>query len=150
MVVARAAPAHGLEQAKRAVDVGVQKWCRVRDGVVVVRLGRKVYDGVMPGNQTGQELGVADVAYHKLHALGRQPRDVGGVSGVGELVQHRDVHVGVLSRHVAHEAAAHEAAAARDQDVMRLKRSRHAMHPLQRSAVNVKLPTKLAYVWLLF
>ena len=33
---------------------------------------------------------------------------------------------------------------------MRLKRVRHAMHPLQKTAVSAKLPTKLAYVWLLF
>ena len=132
MVVANAASAHGLKQAKRAVDVGAQEWRRVRDGVVVVRLGRKVHDGVMPGNQVCQELAVADVAHHKLHALGRQARDVGGISGVGQLVQHRDVHVGVLPHHMAHEVAAHEPAAARDQDVMRLKRGRHAMHPFQK------------------
>ena len=131
-MVARATAAHGLKQAKRAVDVGAQEWCRVRDRVVVVRLGRKVYDGVMPGNQTGQEPGIADVAYHKLHALGRQPRDVGGISGVGQLVQHGNARVGVLPHHVAHKVAAHEPAAARDQDVMRLKRVHHAMHPLRK------------------
>ena len=47
----------------------------VCDARLLASLGRKVHDGVMPGNQTGQEPGVADVAYHKLHALGRQAHD---------------------------------------------------------------------------
>lgn len=96
-----------------------------------MRLRRKVHDGVMPGNQTGQEPGVADVAYHKLHAAGRQPGNVGRVSGVGELVQHRHAHARVLARQVPHKVAAYEAATTRDQDVVRLKHGRHAIHPLQ-------------------
>ena len=64
-----------------------------------------------------QELRVADVAHDELHAVRRQPRDVLGVAGVGQLVQDGDVHVGVVVHDVVHEVAADEAAAARDDDV---------------------------------
>ena len=54
-----------------------------------------------------------------FHAVLGQPRDVGGVARVGELVEHGDVHLGVVVYDVVHEVAADEAAAARDDDVVR-------------------------------
>ena len=119
VVVADAVLAHRLQQAEGALDVGAQERLGVGDGVVVVALGRVVHDGVVAGHDPLQELGVADVAHHELHAVGGKPRDVLAVAGVGQLVQHGHVHVGVVSHHVVHEVAADEAAAARDDDVMR-------------------------------
>ena len=111
--------ADGLKQAEGALNVGAEKGLRVGDGVVVVALGGVVHDGVVAGDQLIEQPGVADVADDELHAVGRQPRDVLGVAGVGQLVQDGHVHPGVVVHHVVDEVAADEAAAARDDDVLR-------------------------------
>ena len=125
VVVADAVPADGLQQAEGALDVGAQEGLRVRDGVVVVALGGVVHDRVVARYQPVQKLGVADVAHDELHAVGGQPGDVLGVAGVGQLVQDGDVDARVVVDHVVHEVAADEAAAARDDDVLRFEDLRH-------------------------
>ena len=125
VVVADAVLADGLQQAEGALDVRAQEGLRVGDGVVVVALGGVVHDRVVARDEPVQQLGVADVADDELHAVRRQPRDVLGVAGVGQLVQDGHVHPGVVVDHVVHEVAADEAAAARDDDVLRFKNLRH-------------------------
>lgn len=125
VVVADAILADGLQQAEGALDVGAEERLRVGDGVVVVALGGVVDDGVVARHQPVQQVGVADVAHDELHAAGGQPRDVLGVAGVGQLVQDGDVHVRVVVHDVVDEVAADEAAAARDDDVLRFKNLRH-------------------------
>ena len=126
-MVADAVLAHGLEQPEGALDVGAQEGLGVGDGVVVVGLGGVVDDGVVAGDDLVQQLGVADVADHELHAVGGQACDVLAVARVGQLVEHRHVHLGVLPHHMVHEVAADEAAAARDDDVMGLENISHAI-----------------------
>ena len=125
VVVADAVFADGLQKAEGALDVGAQEGLGVGDGVVVVGLGGVVHDGVVARHDAVQQPGVADVAHDELHAVGGQPGDVLGVAGVGQLVQDGDVHPGVVVDHVVHEVAADEAAAARDDDVLRFKNLRH-------------------------
>ena len=124
-MVADAVFPHGLQQAEGALDVGVQEGLRVGDGVVVVALGGVVNDGVVAGDNAVQQLRVADVAHDELDAVSRQPGDVLGVAGVGQLVQDGHVHPGVVVDHVVHEVAADEAAAARDDDVLGFEDLRH-------------------------
>ena len=119
VVVADSVFAHGLQQAEGALDVGAKEGLRVGDGVVVVALGRVVHDRVVARHDAVQQPGVADVAHDELHAVGGQPGDVLGVAGVGQLVQDGDVDARVVVDHVVHEVAADEAAAARDDDVLR-------------------------------
>ena len=118
VVVADAVFADGLQKSEGALDVGAQERLRVRDGVVVVALCGVVHDGVVARDDTVQQLGVADVAYDELHAVGGQPGDVLGVARVGQLVQDGDVDARVVVHDVVHEVAADEAAAARDDDVL--------------------------------
>ena len=125
VVVADAVLADGLEQAEGALDVGAQEGLRVGDGVVVVGLGGVVHDRVVTGDDPIEQLRVADVAHDELHAVRGQPGDVLGVASVGQLVQDGDVHPGVVVDDIAHEVAADEAAAARDDDVLRFKNLRH-------------------------
>ena len=125
VVVADAVLPHGLQQAEGALDVGAQEGLRVGDGVVVVALGGIVHDGVVARYQPIEQPGIADVAHDELHAVGGQPGDVLGVAGVGQLVQDGDMYARVVVHHVVHEVAADEAAAARDDDVPRLKNLRH-------------------------
>ena len=125
VVVADAVLANGLQQAESALHVGAQERLGVGDGVVVVALCGVVHDGVVARDDPVQQLGVADVAHDELHAVGGQARDVLGVAGVGQLVQDGHVHPGVVVDHVVHEVAADEAAAARDDDVLRFKNLRH-------------------------
>ena len=89
-------------------------------------LGRVVHDGVVPGDDAVQELRVADVPHHELHAVGGKPRDVLAVARVGELVQNGDVHLGMVVHHIVHEVAADEAAAARDDYVLGFEFPGHA------------------------
>ena len=117
VVVADAVFADGLQQAEGALHVGAQERLGVGDGVVVVALGGVVHDGVVARDDAVQQLRVADVAHDELHAVRRQPGDVLGVAGVGQLVQDGDVDARVVVHHVVHEVAADEAAAARDDDV---------------------------------
>lgn len=125
VVVADAVFPHGLQQAEGALHVGAQERLGVRDGVVVVALGGVVHDRVVARHQPVQQLRVADVAHDELHAVRRQPRDVLGVAGVGQLVQDGHVDARVVLHHVVHEVAADEAATARDDDVLRFKNLRH-------------------------
>ena len=125
VVVADSVFAHGLEQAEGALHVGAQEGLRVGDGVVVVALGGVVHDGVVAGDDLIEELSIADVAHDEFDAGGGQLGDVLGVAGVGQLVQDGHVHVGMVVHHVVHEVAADEAAAARDDDVLRFKNLRH-------------------------
>ena len=125
VVVADAVLPHGLQKSEGALDVGAQEGLRVRDGVVVVALGGVVHDGVVAGDDPVQQLRVADVAHDELHAVRRQPGDVLGVAGVGQLVQDGDVDVRMVVHDIVHEVAADEAAAARDDDVLRFKDLRH-------------------------
>ena len=125
VVVADAVFADGLQQAEGALDVGAQEGLGVRDGVVVVALGGVVHDRVVARYQPVEQPGVADVAHDELHAVGGQARDVLGVAGVGKLVQDGDVDARVVVHDVVHEVAADEAAAARDDDVLRFKNLRH-------------------------
>ena len=121
VVVADAVFADGLQQAEGALHVGAQERLRVGDGVVVVALGGVVHDGVVARDDAVQQPGVADVAHDELHAVRGQPGDVLGVAGVGQLVQDGDVDARVVVHDVVHEVAADEAAAARDDDVLRLE-----------------------------
>ena len=125
VVVADAVLPHGLQQAEGALHVGAQERLRVGDGVVVVALGGVVHDRVVARYQPVEQLRVADVADDELHAVRRQARDVLGVAGVGQLVQDGHVHVGMVVHHVMDEVAADEAAAARDDDVLRFEKPRH-------------------------
>ena len=117
VVVADAVFADGLQQAEGALDVRAQEGLGVGDGVVVVGLRGIVDDRVVARDDVVQQLRVADVAHDELHAVRRQPGDILGVAGVGQLVQDGDMHVGVVVHHIVHEVAANEAAAARDDDV---------------------------------
>ena len=128
VVVADAEFATRLEQAVGALHVGAQEGLRVGDGVVVVGLGGVVDHGVRPRDQAVDERGVADVAHDELDAVGRQPRDVLGVAGVGQLVEHGDVDAGVLAHDVVDEVGADEAAAAGDDDPLKI--DLHCFHYL--------------------
>ena len=125
VVVADAVFPHGLQQAEGALHVGAQERLGVRDGVVVMALGGVVHDRVVARDDAVQQLRVADVAHDQLNAVRGQPGDVLGVAGVGQLVQDGDVDARVVVDHVVDEVAADEAAAARDDDVLRFKNLRH-------------------------
>lgn len=125
VVVADAVFPHGLQQAEGALHVGAQERLGVRDGVVVMALGGVVHDRVVARDDAVQQLRVADVAHDQLNAVRGQPSDVLGVAGVGQLVQDGDVDARVVVDYVVDEVAADEAAAARDDDVLRFKNLRH-------------------------
>ena len=129
VVVARAVLPACLDEGVGALDVGLEERARVGDGVVVVGLCGVVDHGVGPRDQAVDQVGVADVAHDELDALRGQPRDVLGVAGVGQLVEDGDVRARVLARGVVDEVGADEAAAAGDDDALRLEDAAHSLLP---------------------
>ena len=129
VVVADAVLAHGLEQAERALHVGLEERLRVRDAVVVVRLGRVMHDRVVARHDPVEQLRVADVAVHELDTVLGQARDVLDVARVGQRIQHGHVHVRVVVHHVMHEIRTDETAATGHDDVTGNKRLfNHDLH----------------------
>ena len=122
VVVADAVLAHRLQQTERAFHVRPQERLRIRDGIVIVRLGRVMHDRVMPRHDPVEQIRIADVAHHELHTILGQARDVLRIARVRELVQHGHVHVRVMVHHVVHEVRPDEAAATGHDDVLRSKR----------------------------
>lgn len=113
--------AHGLQQTERALHVRPQKRLRVRDGVVVVRLGRVMHDRVMTRHDPVQQIRVADVTHDQFHAVLGQTRDVLRIARVRELVQNGHMHVRMMIHHVMHEIRTDETAATGHDNVLRSK-----------------------------
>ena len=103
VMVAHIVLAGRLQQAERALHVRPQKRLRVRDRVVVVGFRRVVHNRVMARHDFVEQLGVADVAVHELHAVAQDALDVLKVARIRQRVQHRDMHIRMMVIHVMHE-----------------------------------------------
>ena len=121
VVVSDAVLAHGLQQAERALHVRLEERLRVRDAVVVVRLGRVMHDRVVARHDPVEQLRVADVAVHELDTVLGKARDVLDVARVGQRVEHGHVHLGMIVDHVMHEIRTDETAATGHDNVLRNK-----------------------------
>ena len=111
-----------LEQAERALHVRPQERLWIRDGIVVVGLGRVMHDRVMPRRDFVEQVSVADVAHDQLHTILGQARDVLRIARIGELVQHGHMHVRMMIHHVMHEIRPDEPTATSHNDVLGNKR----------------------------
>ena len=103
VVVAHVVLAGRLQEAERALHVGLQERLRVRDRVVVVGFRGVVHDGVMARNDLVEQLGVADVAVHELHTIAQDRTDVLQVARIRQRIQHRHMHIRMMVIHVMHE-----------------------------------------------
>ena len=128
VVVAHVVLAGRLQQAERALHVGLQKRLRVRDRVVVVGFRRVVHDRVMPRNDFVEQLSVADVAVHELHAVAQDRTDVLQIARIRQRIQHRHMHVRMVVVHVMHEIRTDETTATGHNDVMRRECFSHKFH----------------------
>jgi hypothetical protein len=108
--------ANRFQQPVRADDVRLHEGPRVVQGVVVVRLGREVDDGVGAPHQAVDELGVGDAAVHELDLVGDRCQ-VLGVARVGEGVDDGEPPVRAGLAHAVDEVGADEPGAAGDQDL---------------------------------
>ena len=122
VVVADAVFAHGLEQTERALHVRPQERLRIRDRIIVVRLGRVMHDRVMPRHDPVEQVRVADVAHHELHTVLGKSRDVLRIARVRELVQNGHMHVRMVLDHVMHEIRSDETTATGHDNVLGSKR----------------------------
>lgn len=111
-----------LEQAERALHVRPQERLWIRDGIVVMGLGRVMHDRVMPRRDFVEQVSVADVAHDQLHTILGQARDVLRIARIGELVQHGHMHVRMMIHHVMHEIRTDETTATSHNDVLGNKR----------------------------
>lgn len=79
-----------------------------------MRFRGEVDYGVMTGHNALQQRDVADVPPHDKIDLRRwQAGDVLRIAGVRQLVEHGDVHMRMVPRHVSREVRANEAVSAR-------------------------------------
>ena len=111
-----------LEQAERALHVRPQERLWIRDGIVVMGLGRVMHDRVVARHDPVEQLGVADVAVHELDTILRQARDILDVARIGQGIQHGHMHVRMVVDHVMHEIRTDETTATGHDDVLRSKR----------------------------
>lgn len=108
-----------LNQGKGPLDVGLNEWGWVDQGVVVVTLGRVVNHGVGLADQLVDQVLVTDVADDQLNLVLRQASDIGRVAGVGQLVEDGNVfNLGVVVNQEVNEVGADEAAAPGDDDIL--------------------------------
>ena len=129
VVVADPVLADRLEQAERAVHVGLEERLRVRDAVVVVALGRVVHDRVVARHDPVEQVRVADVAVPELDTVLGQARDVLDVARVGQRIQHGHVHVRMVVDYVMHEVRTDETTATGHDDVLGSEKFfRHSHH----------------------
>ncbi len=114
-------PARDLQQPIRALHIGGDKGLRIRDRIVVMRFRGKMHDGVMPRREAVQQIGVADIAMRQAHAIRRQPGYIRRIARIGQRIQHRHPHAGMLAHHMAHEIRPDEPASAGHDDVARIE-----------------------------
>lgn len=112
MMVPHASQSTRIDKRKRAPDIGIEKGRRVIDGIIVVSLGGAVHHGIRFGNKTAHELGIANVPNNQAQVLSWNSRQVLGITGVRELVEHGNCYVGMLADYVANQIRAYETASA--------------------------------------
>lgn len=112
--------ARRLDQTERTFHIRLEEGLGVGDRVVVVRLGRVVHNRVVAGHELVEQLRVADIAMDELHLVAEQRLNVLEIAGVGERVEHRHMHIGVVVDHVMHEIGADEAATTGHDDVLEI------------------------------
>ena len=76
-----------------------------------------MHDGIVTWHDFIKQIRIADVAVDELDPVLRQPLDILPVAGIGERVQHGDVHIRVMVNHIVHEVGADEAASAGHKNV---------------------------------
>jgi hypothetical protein len=103
-----------LEEPVGADDVGLHERPRVVQGVVVVRLGREVDDGVGPGHQPVDQIGVGDAPVDEPDLVGDRS-EVLHRTRVGQGVDHGDLPVRAGRPGALDEVGADEPCAAGDE-----------------------------------
>ena len=111
-----------LQQAERALNIRPEERLRIRDAVVIMRLGGVMHDRVMARHDTVQQIRIADVTHDQFHTVLGQARDVLRIARIGELVQHGHMHVRMMIHHVMHEIRPDETTATSHNDVLGNKR----------------------------
>ena len=116
--------ARRLAEHRGTTHVGFDEGEGIHERAVDVRLGGEVDDRVHLGGQRVDDLRVADVAANEpIAAAGVEFREVGEVARVGELVEHRDLHLRTRAPQVPDEVGADEARGPRDEQA--LERAAH-------------------------
>ena len=87
-----------------------------------------MHNRVVAGHKLIEQLRVADIAVDELHLVAKQRFDVLEIAGVGERVEHRHMHIGVVVDHVMYKIGADEAAAAGHDDVFGCEHFNHRIH----------------------
>ncbi len=111
-----------LQQAERALHIRPEERFRIRDAVVIMRLGRVMHDRVMTRHDPVQQIRVADITHDQFHTVLGKARDVLRIARVRELVQHGHMHVRMMLHHVMHEIRPDETTATGHDDVLGSKR----------------------------
>ena len=111
-----------LQQTERALHIRPEERLRIRDAVVIMRLGRVMHDRVMTRHDTVQQVRIADITHDQFHTILGKARDVLRIARVRELVQHGHMHVRMMVHHVMHEIRTDETTSTGHDNVLGSKR----------------------------
>ena len=111
-----------LQQTERALHIRPEERFRIRDAVVIMRLGRVMHDRVMTRHDPVQQVRIADITHDQFHTILGQARDVLRIARVRELAQHGHMHVRMMVHHVMHEIRTDETTSTGHDNVLRSKR----------------------------
>ena len=111
-----------LQQAERALHIRPEERFRIRDAVVIMRLGRVMHDRVMTRHDPVQQVRIADITHDQFHTVLGKARDVFRIARVRELVQHGHMHVRMMVHHVMHEIRTDETTSTGHDNVLGSKR----------------------------
>lgn len=113
MVEANVMGGAGLRQIHGAQHIGGDEGIGIHQRVVVVALCGEVDDGIEAGNEAIDQLSVTNIAANNLAVRAIQAR---GVGGIGESVQHRDIHIGPCSQSAENEVGTNKAGTTGDEN----------------------------------
>ena len=100
-----------------ALDICFYKRARIDNRIVIMGLRGIVNNCIVPGNHSIKKSGIADIANDKLCPVLWKPSNAAGISGIGQLIQDRNMHIRNVAHDIADKRRAAKTTAARNQDI---------------------------------
>ena len=82
-----------LKKTEGALDVRFDERPRIRNRIIVMRLGSKVHHRIDTWKKVIEKTGIANVPFYKLHAIIGYAIKIADVAGISQLVQNSHVRI---------------------------------------------------------
>lgn len=109
--------ASSFQELVCALDIRFYKRARIDNRIVIMGLRGIVNNCIVPGNDSIKQTRIVDVTNNKLNPILWKPSNAAGVSGIGQLIQDRNMHIRNVAHDIANKRRAAKTAAARNQDI---------------------------------